>query len=378
MPGVVHTARRGGRSALEAWRPRRRSSPRRGVTSRGTNRARSPSESATARPSSTRTSPSTTAAPRSTKSRASASPWPRAPPADRARPARRGGCGRRARRAHSTATGFTGQPVPPGTRSGATVRRNSQRPSSAQARRQVVEAQVVDEHEPEAGDPDLVDREGPLVDAEAGHRIGDPVAAEQGDAPLVQPREALGGEPGHAVADGVEPAALLGPSPVPTGRDDQEVALADGHPRRGLGRLELVGADGRVARQVRHPEGPGDVEQHAPTDDPVGHGHDRVRGRARGRDGLGGAAVVGPSPDEHVAQRVDVGDPEAVHVGADVVAGRLVAGDAVGVEGVPAGQHVVVGREGVLRRGHRRDVVGEAHHPPGAHARTPPRPAARA
>ena len=83
--------------------------------------------------------------------------------------------------------------------------------------------------------------------------------------------------------------------------------------------IELVVLEELDAAQARH------VEQHAAADHAVGHRHHRVRARAV-------AAHLGRRPPavhlaahEHVRERVDVGDAEAVHVGADVVARRFVA-----------------------------------------------------
>ena len=51
---------------------------------------------------------------------------------------------------------------------------------------------------------------------------------------------------------------------------------------------------------------------------------------------------------------------QAVHVEGEVVAGGLVAGDAVRVTGIARGQHVVLHRVGVLGRGLGGEVVGQA------------------
>ena len=63
--------------------------------------------------------------------------------------------------------GFTGQPVPPGMRSGATTHRNSQRACAAHAGREARQVHVVDQVQAHAGDADLVHRERPVGDAEA-------------------------------------------------------------------------------------------------------------------------------------------------------------------------------------------------------------------
>ncbi len=74
----------------------------------------------------------------------------------------------------------------------------------------------------------------------------------------------------------------------------------------------------------------------------------------------GQAAVVHLAAHEHVAERVEVRRPEAVHVGADEVAGGLVARDAGGLQSVAAREHVVLRREGLLGVGRERQVVGQA------------------
>ena len=70
--------------------------------------------------------------------------------------------------------------------------------------------------------------------------------------------------------------------------------------------------------------------------------------------------------DEHVGEGVDVGGPQAVDVEGQVVAGRLVAGDPVGVAGVARGQHVVL--DGMRMFGERLggQIVGQADRLPGA------------
>ena len=85
------------------------------------------------------------------------------------------------------------------------------------------------------GDADLVDRERPVGRADERHRVGDAVAAEHRDLAVVQPGQAVGMQPGHAV----EPAASRlagrrGPSAtsrMSPGRDPDAL--------RGLGRLEV-------------------------------------------------------------------------------------------------------------------------------------------
>ena len=99
------------------------------------------------------------------------------------------------------------------------------------------------------------------------------------------------------------------------------------------------------------PRAAADVEEHPPAGEAVGGDHHRVGERTGALHVGGGPTVVHLAPHEHVAQRVEVRDPHPVHLGADVVAARLVARDAVRVTGVAARQHVVVrGARGLGRR----------------------------
>ena len=113
-------------------------------------------------------------------------------------------------------------------------------------------------------------------------------------------------------------------------------------------------------------EGPGDVEEHAAADHPVGHRQHRVGPGPVAAHLAGRAAAEHLAPHEHVGEGVDVGGEQAVDVEGQVVAGRLVAGDPVGVAGVARGQHVVLDRMGVLGRRLGGQVVGQADRLPGA------------
>ena len=114
---------------------------------------------------------------------------------------------------------------------------------------------------------------------------------------------------------------------------------------------------------------PWDVEQHAPTDHAVGHRHDRVGLRAVAPHVGRRPAAVHLAPHEHVRQRVDVRDAESVHVGSDVVAGGLVARDAVAVAGIAGREHVMVRGIRVLGRRTRREVASQADRVAGPHER---------
>ena len=147
------------------------------------------------------------------------------------------------------AIGFTGQPVPPGMRSGATTQRNSQRCLLRAHRRQPGQVHVVDQRQAHADDADLVHRERPVGDAEPGRHVGDAVAHEQRDLALVQPRQALRVESGHAVAERVEAAALRRRAGVAPAADDQEVATLHRRALGLLGPLEVGDRDRRCCRR---------------------------------------------------------------------------------------------------------------------------------
>ena len=171
---------------------------------------------------------------------------------------------------------------------------------------------------------------------------------------------------GQPLDERVQLAARLGAAGVAAGRDEQDVAGSDGDALRPFRGLELVGRDGVIGFEVRTSEGARYVEQHPATDDAVGERHHRVAGGAGARDLLRAAAVVHLAAHEHVAERVQMRRTEAVDVGADEVAGGLVARDAGGLQRVTAREHVVLRRERLLGVGGEREVVREADRLPAA------------
>ena len=230
--------------------------------------------------------------------------------------------------AHSTATGLTGQPVPPGMRSGLTVSRNSQRSRSAQATASGARCRLSMRCRPMAAMPIWWIGNGQSGDRAERHAVGDAVAAEHRDAALVQPRQALRVQPGQAGADRVEPATGRGPPSVAPGRDEQEVAGADGH-------ALAASAASRSATVIAASPSRNSTPVHAGTSSstprpmrPSLSVMTVLRSAPSLRTSLGGPAVVHLAPHEHVRERVDVGEPEPVHLRADVVAARLVARDA--------------------------------------------------
>ena len=114
-------------------------------------------------------------------------------------------------------------------------------------------------------------------------------------------------------------------------------------------------------------EGTGNVQQDAPADHPVGHGHHRVEPGPVAADVAGRSAPEHLPAHEHVGEGVDMGGPQPVHVEGQVVAGRLVARDPVGVAGVARRQHVVLDRVRVLGQGLGGQVVGQADRLAGPH-----------
>ena len=213
--------------------------------------------------------------------------------------------------------------------------------------------------EAHARDADLVDREGPVRNAETGHRIRDAVAPEHRNPALTKPRQAVRVESRHAVR-GIHEAALRGAPRTAPGSDEQDVPLTDLHALTRLGRFERVDADRRVRGEMVYTLGRRDVEQHAPADYPLGEGEDGVLSCAATADVRGRVAVVHLSAPEHVTERVDVGHAEAVHVCADIVATRLVTGNPVVVAGVPGREHVMLRGIGIFRGRNYAEIVREA------------------
>jgi hypothetical protein len=131
----------------------------------------------------------------------------------------------------------------------------------------------------------------------------------------------------------------------------------------------VVDGDRLVGRHEVHAERRRDVEQHAPTQQAVGHGHDGVAQRAVALDLGRGNGVVHLAPHEHVAERIDVRQAQAVDLGADEIAARLVADHTARVAGIARRQHVVLGGERSLGRRRRREIMGQAERASLAHQR---------
>ena len=86
-----------------------------------------------------------------------------------------------------------------------------------------------------------MDRAPPALDG-AGPGVGDAVAAEHGDAALVQEGHAVSRESGEALGVGV-PAAEALAAQVAAGAHEQDVALLDAQALPLLGGFELAAAD---------------------------------------------------------------------------------------------------------------------------------------
>src|SRR5581483_2987627 len=101
------------------------------------------------------------------------------------------------------------------------------------------------------------------------HRI----RAEDGDAAIVQPRNALRRETGKRW-----PFARIGPIVLAPGiaanRDEEDVALAHLHVLSGFGSGEFTRGHGLSGIDIRHAAQAWDVEQHAAATDAVLRGHD--------------------------------------------------------------------------------------------------------
>src|SRR5208283_6141033 len=139
----------------------------------------------------------------------------------------------------------------------------------------------------------------------AWHDVAHGVAAEDCDAPLVEPRQAGGVEAGETDAHRV-PSAFYFAHCGAAGADQQHIAFLDVNLLRFFGGVEIFGQD-LFARL--HPFNffeARNVEQDAAADD-TGAGHvDRAFFCAMRADFTGVEAVVHFVLPEHVAQRVDM------------------------------------------------------------------------
>ena len=207
--------------------------------------------------------------------------------------------------------GLTGEPVPPGSRSGAITHRNDQRPAASQSRHQVIELQVVEQVHAHRVDREHVHGKRDVLD-DAGRGVAVAVAAEHGHLPLGQELHGQRVQP-RAAGGHVPWAELAAPQPVPD-PDEEQVTGADVHLLRRLRRGELVCGDVIARLEPLDAPQPRDVEQHATADDAVVRVVDgQLAGALRGDRARRDAVVQRPVVAD-VAQRVDV----AVHVAVDV------------------------------------------------------------
>ena len=121
------------------------------------------------------------------------------------------------------------------------VSRNSQRPRARAGRGEATELEVVEQVHAHRDETALVDRDRPAGRLVGRQRIGDAVAAEHRDAPLVQPRHAGRVQPREALRR--SPRGRARAPRVAAGRDEQDVALADrARPARARPRASSSGA----------------------------------------------------------------------------------------------------------------------------------------
>ncbi len=220
------------------------------------------------------------------------------------------------------------------------------------------ERHVVDQMQPDGGDADLVHRERP-VRSIASPGIGSEMPS--------LPSTAISRSCSQARQSGCSPdipsnaprrARRRGSRP----QDDQhDVAGSDAQPGGGLGSFEVGPADKVVVLQELDPAHRG-MSRSTPrptTPDAIDM---TVFERAPSlRTSEAGRPPYISTPHEHVGERIDVGDGEPVDIGADVVARRLVAGDAVAVAGVARPPACGGAREtGSPGDGVGRQVAGEA------------------
>ncbi len=217
-------------------------------------------------------------------------------------------------RRQNTASGFNGDPVPPGTRNGAAESRKVQRPrfaaSSATSSRFRLSGIGIPSPTSTSWCRGFASPSTP-----DGHHVAHPVAADHRHVPRLQPPRHRGVHPRRRL-DEVPLPLLTHPLPAP-GANEKHVAAAHGDARLDLPSLELVSHDGRAGFQVVHPPHPRQVHQHAAGEEPQLGVVDAQHSRTLRRDGVERHAVV-----EHAV----VGEVrQAIHVRV----GEAVVGDAV-------------------------------------------------
>ena len=195
----------------------------------------------------------------------------------------------------------------------------------------------------------------------AGRRVAIAVAAQHRDPPLghefqcrrMQPRARVSGVPRAELVP-----ALAVPHP-----DEQQVACADAHVLRLLGRDQVIGRHVLAGLEPGHPAQPRNVEQDTAAGDPVpGHLNGQLRGAVRG-DGGGGHAVVQRRVVDDMTQGVEVTVRVAVHVHGQPVHGEGQSGRiglaAGGTDHLMDARFRVVGRLNILDGSGQRDRAAE-------------------
>ena len=183
-------------------------------------------------------------------------------------------------RAYRIAMGFTGQPVPPGMRSGATTHRNSHRPCATHSGTSRVRSTLSTRCSPMPTMPIWWTGNGQSATPRPGVMSEMPSPMSSATSRSCNHGRHCGCRPAMPSRNGSSRpccAALRGVAPA---AHDQEVAAAHRRPLRRLGCLEVGDGDRGVALEVVDAPGAGDVEEHAAPDQAVGGGHHGVR-RAR-------------------------------------------------------------------------------------------------
>ena len=273
------------------------------------------------------------------------------------------------------AIGLTGDPVPFSTRSGATVRRNSQRFSAAQAFSQIGEIEIVEKGQAHRDEAAHMDRDRPLLDR-LRRRYGSWTASEPSVAMRRSNSQGMqSGSPGRAAADlrgscvcvcarqASRPTATRRMSPSPTRTFWLSSAALEF-----CGGYRLLRFDKRRAAQS------GNVEQHAAAADAVARRHDAVAPRAGGAHIGCRKAVIHLAVMEDVAERVDVARSEPVIGDADEVERDFHARNARRTGIVAAHHDVMQRRRRIFRSGMNRKIPRAADRAPRLHELARPRP----
>ena len=199
------------------------------------------------------------------------------------------------------------------------------------------------------------------------HPIGDPVADQHGDPPLVEPRQGLRVEPRQTLGERVEPSSLRPTPSVATRRHDEQVPRA--RPRDPRHARPPRGRPPRSRRRARGSGTPRTLGTSRSTPRPATPPATVItllRQRSRAEHHLGRVPVPHLRRHEDVAQGVEVGGAAGrgcrrrrSHVSPRTREARRCPGRR-------PGQHVVLPGDGLLGGRGGGQVVGQAHGLPGA------------